>query len=146
MFARENANMPKDPEFPLNLEELGFKVNEEGKFVQISNPSKAPPRYVKGNADGGRTNDVYLEAVNMCARKAVADGLAEFGVKKVYLKGADGAQVAEGKPKDKHISIFTTDLKELKGKRDVLIVIGEHTQDMGNVLPSPPILILLIEA
>ena len=44
-------------------------------------------------------------------------------MKEVYLSGQEGTTVTEEKPKGKHVSILATDLKVLKDKKNVIVVV-----------------------
>ena len=128
LFKRTNKNLPADPAFEADLTNLGYKRTEEGKFVKILN-SRAQFTYFISNNE--RVNETHKEAMHEAVRAEVLSDLAKLGVKKAYLSGKEGTVVAETKPKGKQLPILTSDLKELKGKRDIVILIGEHTQDLG---------------
>ena len=127
MFARKTNGLPPDPQYPADLLELGFRVNEQGQFVKTINGEF----FDFFHTDNDRANETRKEALHECARQVVIDELAKYGVKELYLTGEDGTEVVETKPGVKHTRILATDAKALSEKKDVLVVVGEHCQDPG---------------
>lgn len=129
MFAyNQHASLPLEPDFPTNFAENGYKVNAKGQIVQVSNESEFFPYH---STDNERFNEIKREAIHQAAREAVKEAAAEQGVKEYYLTGVNGDVIHTTKPYGPHLRFFATDLEELKHKKDVVIVIGEHTQDPG---------------
>ena len=128
MFKRSPKNLPKDPSYPSNLTDLGFKVNDKGEFVKIAHPDQFFDFF---HTDNDRANEVRKEAVHECARDTVLAELTKLGIKELYLSGEDGATLSNAKPAGQHTKILTSDVKVLGEKKDVLVVVGEHSQDLG---------------
>ena len=128
MFRRSESNLPEDPKFPADLAALGFKLNEQGQFVKVSNESEFFNFFA---SDNERSNEKRKEVMHVCAREAVRQAAAEHGVVEVYLCGKDGKDISMTKPNGPHLRIFVTDLEVLKQKKDVVVVVGEHNQDVG---------------
>ena len=127
-FVHTGKNLPADPAFVAKLEALGYKGNENGEFVEIANPSK---HYTFLHSNNDRANVMRKEAMHTAVREEVKKELAEFGVKEIYLSGDEGTEIKVVKPAAKHISILASNLEELATKKDVVVVIQEHTQDPG---------------
>lgn len=130
MFVRLDKKLPADPAFPADLGALGYKVNEAGKFVSVSDEHKHH-HFNFFHSDNERANEVRKEAMHIAAREVVKQELARLGVKEVYLTGDDGDIVEEEKPDGPHLSILTTDLDVLREKTNVVLIVGEHNQDPG---------------
>ena len=132
MFVHTGANLPQDPDYPADLAKLGYKVNEEKQIVSISSEGHFFTFYHTSNP---HANELRKEAMHESVRGLVIMELAELGVEQVYLGGEQGQEIlsegVKGKPKEKHVPILATKLEELKGKRDVVVVIGEPTEDVG---------------
>lgn len=127
MFARTNDNLPEEPDFPKNLAELGYKINEKGQFVNV----KDGKFFDFFNTDNDRANVIRKEAMHFCARDAVKQAAAGHGIQEIYVTGANGTNIKTTKPVAQHLRILTTKPIVLKAKKDVVIIIGEHTQDPG---------------
>jgi hypothetical protein len=132
MFVHTGENLPQDPDYPADLAKLGYKVNEEKQIVSISPEQHF---FTFFHTSSARANDMRKEAMHESVRGLVMMDLADSGVVQVYLGGEKGKEIlGEGvkdKPKEKHLSILATKLEELKGKRDVVVVIGEPSEDVG---------------
>lgn len=132
MFRRLNNDLPEEPTYPTGLAELGFMIDDQGEFVTISNPDGPNQHFVFFASDNERLNEVRKEAMHTAVREAVEKEMAAFGVKPVYLGGEDGATIlGRVQPENKHIRIYATELEALKDKKDVIVVVGEHSQDPG---------------
>ena len=132
MFKRLNNDLPEDPTFSPDLAELGYKMNDQGEFVSISNPDGPNKHFVFFVSDNERVNETHKEAMHTAVREAVEQEMAVFGVKPVFLGGEDGDLImGRLQPEGKHIKILATELEVLKDKKDVIVVVGEHNQDPG---------------
>lgn len=130
MFKRHWRRMPKLPEFGTTLEQLGYKVagndqvvDSEGNFFKF---------FV---SDTDQVNLKHKEAAHEATRTVIFDKLGEYEVKKVYLQGGDGLFCTHDLPprENPYVQILATDLKELKKKSDVVVVIPDHNMDLGTV-------------
>ncbi|KAK0937930.1 hypothetical protein LTR29_010495 [Friedmanniomyces endolithicus] len=129
MFRRTSENLPQDPSFPADLHALGYKVNELGQFVEAEPAEdKAADFFDYYHTDSDRANEVRKEAMQECARKEIMERLSELGVKPLFVHGKDFGKV---KPEVPHVAILATELAVLKEKKDVLVVVNEHKQDLG---------------
>ncbi|KAK0362399.1 hypothetical protein LTR59_008866 [Friedmanniomyces endolithicus] len=129
MFRRTSENLPQDPCFPADLHALGYKVNELGQFVEVE-PAEgtAADFFDFYHTDSERANEVRKEAMHECARKEILERLSELGVKPLFVYGQKFTQVKPGVP---YVSILATNLAVLKKKKDVLVIVNEHKQDLG---------------
>ena len=125
MFRRTENNLPQDPDYPTDLRALGFKINEVGQFVSIDDGESFFHFFA---TDNDRANDVRKERIYGCVRQTVLSSLAAQGVKQLHVYGN---RYSEEKPDKQHTTILATDLEKLKEKRDVVVVINEHMQDLG---------------
>lgn len=137
MFRRNDTNLPEDVGWPTNLAELGFKLNDKGQFVKIRKDGDIGSDEAEGKpvevfdfygSDSERSNEMRKEAMHRCAKQEMIRELEELGVKQLYLNGQAFREV---KPEGPHVIILTTQLDELKDKKDVIVVVNEHKQDLG---------------
>ncbi|TKA74246.1 hypothetical protein B0A55_05684 [Friedmanniomyces simplex] len=129
MFRRTSENLPADPSFPAELHALGYKVNQLGQFVEAESEEGEPADFFDFyHTDNERANDVRKEAMHECARREVVERLSELGVDVLY---AHGETFAEVRPEGPHVAILATELEALREKREVLVVVNEHMQDLG---------------
>ncbi|KAK3111586.1 hypothetical protein LTR53_013004 [Teratosphaeriaceae sp. CCFEE 6253] len=63
-----------------------------------------------------------------CVRKEIMSRLGELGVKQLFVH-KEG--FGEAKPDGPHVTILATELEALMGKKDVIVVVNEHMQDLG---------------
>lgn len=126
MFRRRDHDLPQGAHFDHDLAKLGLTVTKDLEFVNITN-GKHFEYYI---TDSDRYNEVRKEAVHTAARERMVAELVAEGMQEVYLCG-DGTEVHAQKPDAPHVKILTTRLEELRGKTDVIVLVGEHNQDMG---------------
>lgn len=65
MFRRLPHTLPKDPNFPADLEKLGYFINEEDQIRQIRNPGQ---KYQFSISRNDRVNEICKEAMNSLFR------------------------------------------------------------------------------
>jgi len=128
MFAASASSLQAEPVYPKNFADLGCTINSKSQIVQVSNEQEFIPYHISSDE---RESEIRMEAVHFCVRKAVAAAAASMGVREVFLTGGGGDVIMSTKPRGPHLRIFTSDLEHLKGKKNVLVVIGEHDQDPG---------------
>jgi hypothetical protein len=132
MFVRSRSNLPKDPHYPADLEQLGYKLNDQGEFVKISEPEGPNRHFLFFVTDNERANETHKEAMHIAVREKVEQEMAVYGVKALFLGGEDGSDILGYEhPNGKHMTIRATELEVLKEKKDVIVVVGEHNQDPG---------------
>jgi len=125
MFRRLSHHLPKDPSYNANLDDLGFTLTPDGRFVKKDDTDSFFDFF---HTDNERANEVRKEAMHGCARSVVLSQLAEVGIAQLYVHDGGFARV---KPDSPHVTILTTELGALSAKRDVIVVIGESMQDLG---------------
>ena len=132
MFVHTGENLPQDLAYTADLKALGYKVNEDKQIVSIDPPHVFFTRYISSNE---RVNEKRKEAMHESVRQLVMKELEDLGLVRVYLGGDEGKEIlgvgAKGEPNEKHVPIMTTKLENLKGKRDVIVMIGEPGEDAG---------------
>ena len=131
MFVHTGENLPHDATFAADLAKLGYKVDDKKQIVSIEHAH----HFIYYHTSNARTNEERKEAMHDCARGMVKGGLAELGVVQVILGGEKGREIlgvgAKEKPKVKNLPILMTAPEELKKKQDVIVVIGEPSEDLG---------------
>jgi hypothetical protein len=131
MFVHTGENLPQDPKYGADLEKLGYKVDENKQIVSIDRAH----HFIYFFTSSDRANERRKEAMHDCARGLVKEELAELGVVEAFLGGEKGKEVLgvgpKEKPKAKHLPILVTEPEELRKKRDVIVVIGEPSEDVG---------------
>lgn len=128
MYRRKGVNLPADPTFTADLKELGFEVNVHGQIVSIASPHQFY-EYYYSPVEG--VNEARKSALHEAIRKLVLSELASLGVKQAFLSGENGTTITEDKPDGPHAVILTSDMALLKEKRDIIVVVNDHVQDLG---------------
>ncbi|OCL04434.1 hypothetical protein AOQ84DRAFT_117805 [Glonium stellatum] len=124
MFRRKIESLPKDPEFPANLEELGYFITDTGHIRKIENPDESFQFFITNNE---RFNEVHREAMHKCIRKEVISRMAAQGIPLLYVPQLTAAK-PEGSP---HIPILATPADILKTRKRVIVLVNDSTQDLG---------------
>ena len=78
---------------------------------------------------------MYLEAFHVCTREGKAEGVGGSRVKEVYLKGANGKEVAEAIPRNRYISILTSTTEALKKKCSSRLARIRRISGYGPIVP-----------
>ncbi|KAK3695923.1 hypothetical protein LTR37_018278 [Vermiconidia calcicola] len=131
MFVRTNVELPVDATSETTLIELGYKLNDKGQFVKFHTSSSTPSFFEFFVSDSESRNEENREKMHEAARNVVMQMLEKLGVRETFLWGEDGAEISDAKPTAPHVTILTTELAELKNKKDVVVVIGDHNADAG---------------
>ncbi|KAF2773823.1 hypothetical protein EJ03DRAFT_304383, partial [Teratosphaeria nubilosa] len=125
-FVRLGTNLPQDPSYPANLTDLGYTLNDKGQIVRTGTDQEF---FLYYHTDNDRANEVHKEAMHETLRAVVEDQVYKLGMQ--YLHCREDT-FGEGKPSDKAtIPILVTGVDKLKTKKDVIVIVGEHTQDLG---------------
>ncbi|KAH0543745.1 hypothetical protein FGG08_001927 [Glutinoglossum americanum] len=140
MYRRVITSLPKEPEFPYDLAQLGYFIDGKDEVKSITNPEEDFKYKVTRNE---RYNDLRKEAYTcsstpsllnyqsslklnfpflVCLRKVVLDRLVGMGMETIRLP----LDVEEGRP---HIPILVSG--ELQKKNRVLLVFGSPNEDLG---------------
>ncbi|CAK1358900.1 unnamed protein product [Cercospora beticola] len=119
---------PKEPEYSTDLAAFGYHKNEKGEFVD----NTTGEYFDFFHTDNDRVNDLRRGAYQECLRKEIAAELKEkHGITELFVTGADGTEISSSRPSGQNVSLLTTKVSELAQKRDIIIVIGESSQDCG---------------
>ncbi|KAI1408523.1 Arb2 domain-containing protein [Hypoxylon sp. FL1857] len=122
MFRRKWSGLPADPQFPSDLKELGYFVNEDDEIRAIDNPDNYFKFFLSRNP---RWNDRQRFAMNQATQNIIWERLENLGLKKELLPlGTTDLS----KP---HAPIFVS--KDIASKTRVVIIFGETVQDLGAV-------------
>ncbi|GAM41283.1 hypothetical protein TCE0_042f14298 [Talaromyces pinophilus] len=119
MLVYKKKDIPPDPVFPTDLEQLGFFINDEDKIRQIANPDAGFKFKVNANE---RWNDVRRNAYHECIRRIVISRLEEVGLSTLRLPL--GSQ-----PNDKHVPILVS--SNLPTATRITLILGSPDQDLG---------------
>lgn len=148
MYLRTECDIPKDMAFPAKLAELGFNVNHLGQFVKLDSEERTGQLqtghektgkeqqqqtkfYRFHYTDRERDNERRREAFQECVRQEVQAKLDILGLKEAYLSGTDGSKITTEKPTGPHVRILVSDMIGLKTQKDVVVISGEATQNLG---------------
>ncbi|KAF1809969.1 hypothetical protein P152DRAFT_144656 [Eremomyces bilateralis CBS 781.70] len=129
MFRLMEDGLPKDPEFPANLKELGYYITEDDKIRKIDKPDEKFQFYI---TDIWRWNEVQREAMHKCIRLEVERRLLGLCIRKLYMYPFDANKIPSvEKPDGPHVAIYATDPEKLRLKKRVLILVNDQLQDFG---------------
>ncbi|KAH9889200.1 Arb2 domain-containing protein [Xylariomycetidae sp. FL2044] len=82
MFWRKISGLPKDPEFPFDMKELGYFINEHDEIRSIEDHDKYFKFFINRNQ---RWNDRQRFSMNTIIRRVVVSRIEEQGLNKVKL-------------------------------------------------------------
>ncbi|KAF7184939.1 hypothetical protein HII31_13751 [Pseudocercospora fuligena] len=121
MFRLERP--PPEPKYEADLEKLGFRLNEKYQFIENGGV------FDFYHTDNDQANELRKEAFHTAARIKIAEVLRErCGVQELYLTGS---KYHYERPQEPHVSILCTKVSELKKKHDIVVIIGEASEDAG---------------
>ncbi|KAH8662124.1 hypothetical protein BX600DRAFT_550951 [Xylariales sp. PMI_506] len=119
MFRRLWVNLPEDPRFPSDLEQLGYFVNGSDEIRSIKNPDYYFKYFLSRNE---RYNVRQRFAMNEAIEILVHSRLRDLDLEKIYLPlGASNCEP--------HVPVFVSG--GLQKKSRVCIIFGERFQDLG---------------
>ncbi|KFY88572.1 hypothetical protein V500_06267, partial [Pseudogymnoascus sp. VKM F-4518 (FW-2643)] len=119
MFRLLPCGLPKDPEYPTDLESLGYFVNDEDEIRSIENP-KYYFKYFINRTE--RYNERQREAMNTAIRTIVSSRLAAEGMETHLLPLSTPPSVP-------HIPILAS--THIATAARTILLLGEATQDLG---------------
>ncbi|KAI4864847.1 Arb2 domain-containing protein [Hypoxylon rubiginosum] len=120
MFRRLWSGLPADPEFPVDLEKLGYFINEDDEVRSIQNPDNYFKYFLSRNP---RWNDRQRFAINQALQNEVHKRLEKLDMTKCLLP------IGTKDPSKPHIPIFVS--RDLPLKKRVVVIFGESLQDLG---------------
>ncbi|CAG9940529.1 unnamed protein product [Clonostachys rosea f. rosea IK726] len=119
MFRRLPSGLPKDADFPADLEELGYFVNDGDEIRSIEDPDYYFKYFLSKN---DRVNQRQRFSFNQALENIIHQRLTERGLEKIRLP--------LGTPPSKpHVPIFAD--ADLKSKKRVIVIFGQMSQDLG---------------
>ncbi|KAG8534275.1 uncharacterized protein KY384_001119 [Bacidia gigantensis] len=119
MFRLKSSSLPPDPEFPADLEKLGYQINEKDQIRSIKKPDQEFHYFISKNE---RVLEKQREAMDICIRNNLLPRFHASGLHTTRLPLTTG-------PLDPHIPILTT--PNLSNAKRVILYIGENNQDLG---------------
>ncbi|XXH05933.1 hypothetical protein Hte_012376 [Hypoxylon texense] len=120
MFRRLWSGLPADPDFPADLEKLGYFINEDDEIRSIENPNNYFKYFISRNS---RWNDRQRFAMNQALQNEIHKRLEKLDMQKCLLP------IGTKDPSKPHIPIFVS--RDLPLKKRVVVIFGESTQDLG---------------
>ncbi|MCJ1423004.1 hypothetical protein MMC29_000885, partial [Sticta canariensis] len=118
MFRRLSSSLPKDPEFPADLEALGYFVNEKDQIRFIKRPDQEFNFFISKNE---RVCETQREAMNTCIRQLLQTRfLSSLSLTRLPLTAS---------PLDPHVPILTS--TNLPTATRTILFFGEEYQDLG---------------
>lgn len=126
MFRCVSNHIPGDTVFADSLDGLGLSLTDELRMVE----TETGKHFENFHTNNERYNAVRKEAVHAAVRAKVNEHAVAEGMQHSFICG-DGTQIQESKPEGPHVAILTTNIEELREKEDVIILVGEHSQDLG---------------
>ncbi|KAJ4386292.1 hypothetical protein N0V93_009185 [Gnomoniopsis smithogilvyi] len=121
MFRRRWSGLPEDPDFPADLEKLGYFVNEEDEIRSITDPKFYFDYFISKSM---RYNDRQRFAFTLAVQDLVHARLTS--APHHFTKLALPLQTPLTRP---HTPIFLS--PNLNHKKRVLVLFGERDQDLG---------------
>jgi hypothetical protein len=130
-FRRTSTNLPKDVEFPADLTQLGFKVNADGRIVEIHNAKEFFKFEKYGKYD---TNQRRYNAMHQAVRAKAHEILASMGISPVYIDLTDDMRshhVGGKKPVAPSMKILASPGFSQFDDKELYLIIGDSKQDLG---------------
>ncbi|CAD6585557.1 MAG: hypothetical protein ASARMPRED_002192 [Alectoria sarmentosa] len=119
MFRRLSSSLPKDPEFPADLEKLGYYINGKDQIRSIAHPDEEFNFFISKNE---RVREMQREALDTCIRRELSARFEASGLNVTRLPLDAG-------PSDPHTPILTS--SNLATARRLIVYFGESMQDLG---------------
>jgi hypothetical protein len=103
-------------------------MNQKGEFVN----TETGEYFDFFHTDSERVNDLRRGVFQDCLRTEIAATLKDkHCIEELFLSGQHGTACTAAQPIEPHVSILVTELSKLREKRDIIVVVGESTQDCG---------------
>ncbi|CAF9933211.1 hypothetical protein IMSHALPRED_009092 [Imshaugia aleurites] len=119
MFRRLSSSLPKDPEFPADLEKLGYYINEKDQIRSIAHPDEEFNFFISKNE---RVREMQRDAFDTCIRNELSVRFEASGLNITRLPLNAG-------PSDPHVPILTS--SNLATANRLIVYFGESMQDLG---------------
>ncbi|KAK0509849.1 hypothetical protein JMJ35_007243 [Cladonia borealis] len=119
MFRRLSSSLPKDPEFPADLEKLGYYVNEKDQIRSTAHPDQEFNFFISKNE---RVCEVQREAMNTCIRSELSHRFRAAGLQTTRLP-------LNTEPTEPHVPILTS--QNISTAKRIVLYLGEAIQDLG---------------
>jgi hypothetical protein len=126
MYRRLPHTLPKDADYPRDLNKLGFFVNDKDQIKYTSFP-KDPFRWNITTND--RYNDCHQQSVKSCISNEIIDRLYKLGVEQVWLPDLNTSKPAS--KTGPTMPILTTEPIKLKNAKRIVVIVNRTTEDLG---------------
>jgi Arb2 domain-containing protein len=124
MYRRLIGSLPADHQIPHSLEDLGYFINSDHQIRSKANPDD---RFKYKVSRDDRYNEMQRTVMHHIIRDEVVQRMRKLNMSLLYLP-----QMTVVEPEnEQYLPIYTTNLKELKSKTRVLIVIPDHQSKLG---------------
>ncbi|KAI1263803.1 Arb2 domain-containing protein [Xylariaceae sp. FL1019] len=120
MFVRKWSGLPADPQFPSNIKDLGYFVNEDDEVRSIEDPDYYFKFFINRNE---RWNERQRFAMHQAVQAIIFERLEALGMQKTILP------LGHTDLTTPHVPIFMS--KDIDKASRVVVVIGETHQDLG---------------
>ncbi|PSS03213.1 hypothetical protein BD289DRAFT_478685 [Coniella lustricola] len=121
MFRRRWSGLPEDPEFPTDLEKLGYFINEIDEIRSCADPNLYFNYFIDKNS---RINDRLRFAFTIAVDDIIHARLTSLGLDRLALPVS-----VRGDDSKPQTPIFVT--PDLAAKKRIVVVFGETNQDLG---------------
>ncbi|THC91880.1 hypothetical protein EYZ11_008657 [Aspergillus tanneri] len=119
MFVYRREDLPPEPEFPAQLDKLGYFINDKDQIRKISHPDHEFQFKINKNP---RWNEMQREAMNNCVRNIISSRLRALSLTTLKLP-------LLSTPGDAHVPILVS--SNLSTASRIIVVFGEPSQDLG---------------
>ncbi|KAK4697903.1 hypothetical protein P7C71_g237, partial [Lecanoromycetidae sp. Uapishka_2] len=119
MFRRLSSSLPKDPEFPADLEKLGYHINEHDQIRSLAHPDQEFNFFISKNE---RVRETQREAMDTCIRRELNTRFQAASLTTIRLPLNAGLT-------DPHVPILAS--SNLSTAKRIIVYIGESVQDLG---------------
>ncbi|KAI0400053.1 hypothetical protein F4802DRAFT_610390 [Xylaria palmicola] len=120
MFRRKWSALPADPDFPSDLEGLGYFINKDDEVRSIENEDNYFKYFISRNL---RFCERQRFAMNQAIQAEIHKRLEHLGLTKVFLPAGPSA------PSQPRVPIFVS--ADIAKKSRVVVIFGETHQDLG---------------
>ncbi|KAI0154197.1 Arb2 domain-containing protein [Xylariaceae sp. FL1272] len=120
MFVRKWSGLPADPQFPTNLKDLGYFVNEDDEVRLIENPDYYFKFFINRNP---RWNERQRFSMHQSVQGIIFERLEALGMQKTILP------LGQTDLTTPHVPIFMS--KDIDKASRVVVIVGETHQDLG---------------
>src|ERR1700759_1475442 len=124
MFRRLPASLPRDPQIPGTLEELGYFINRDNQVRSRSNPEEL---FVYRVSKSPRYNEMRRTVMPNIIREEISNRMTSLGTQLLYLP----QMTLEQPVNQQNLPIYTTLLNDMNEKSRLIVVIPCQNAELG---------------